>query len=367
MRPSPLRPAAGRRWTVAFPDSGDYYELLTRAAQLARLLHRVPPDVVTKTPEKPGDLPKILLVEDSQTTRALLSKYLSGSYELLHAADGQSAWETLCARPDVELVITDIQMPRMTGHQLLVNIRKSPELRFRNLPVIVMTTTEDNTDRNLAFLNGANDFISKPIDEFEIQARVNVHQRLAHTIRQLENSQRALAEQAFTDPLTRVKNRRAFFDSAEKFLAQARRYQTDLSVMLLDIDHFKRINDTYGHQAGDEVLAALGQILGELTRREDTVARMGGEEFALLLPDSNRLGTAVLAERVRAVVERHPFTLGERHVTVTVSIGIASYGVDGRDHVDQLLAAADRRLYLAKSSGRNRICVNDDGRSSFAG
>ncbi len=317
--------------------------------------------------QKSAELPKILLVEDSQTTRALLTKYLAGHYELLHAADGQAAWELLNARADIELVITDIQMPRMSGQQLLVAIRKSNAERFRNLPVIVMTTADDNTDRNLAFLNGANDFITKPIDEFELQARVAVHHKLARTIRELEASRRALALQAATDPLTQLKNRRAFFDNAEKFFAQARRYHSDLSLMLLDIDHFKRINDTHGHHGGDEALAHLAAVLSRMTRSEDTVARIGGEEFGVLLPDTNRLGAAVLAERVRAAVEREPFLLGGQTVHITVSIGIASFGPDGLDAIDQLMSAADRRLYLAKSAGRNRICVSDDGRSSFAG
>jgi diguanylate cyclase (GGDEF)-like protein len=319
------------------------------------------------TPPKPGELPKILLVEDSQTTRALLSKYLAGYYELLHAPDGKAAWELLSARTDIELVITDIQMPRMTGQQLLVAIRKSNAEHFRNLPVIVMTTADDNTDRNLAFLNGANDFLSKPIDEFELQARVNVHHKLARTIRELEASRYALAQQATTDPLTQLKNRRAFFDNAEKFFSQARRYHSDLSVMLLDIDHFKRINDTHGHHGGDEALSHLAAVLSQMIRSEDTVARIGGEEFGVLMPDTNRLGAAVLAERMRAAAEREPFVLAGRTVHVTVSIGIASFGPDGYDSFDQLMSAADRRLYLAKSSGRNRICVNDDGRSSFAG
>ncbi len=315
----------------------------------------------------PPELPKILLVEDSQTTRALLSKYLTGHYELLHAADGQAAWELLNARADIELVITDIQMPRMSGQQLLAAIRKGTAEHLRNLPVIVMTTTDDKSDRNLAFLNGANDFITKPIDELELQARVHVHQRLARTIRELEASRRALAEQATTDPLTRLRNRRAFFDNAEKFFAQARRYDADLAVMVLDIDHFKRINDTYGHHGGDEALVNLAQLLSRMTRSEDTVARLGGEEFAVLLPDTNRLGAAVLAERMRSAVERHSFSLAGRTVSITVSIGIASFGIDGQDSVDQLMTAADRRLYLAKSGGRNRICVNDEGKSSFAG
>jgi diguanylate cyclase (GGDEF)-like protein len=311
-------------------------------------------------------LPYILLVEDSQTTTALLSKYLAGSYRLLHAKDGAEAWEMLEANPDIELVITDINMPRMTGHQLLVRIRKSEEPRFKNMPVIVMTTTDDNLDRNLAFLNGANDFISKPIDEIELQARVNVHYKLAHTIRELEASRQQLAEQATTDPLTRIKNRRAFFENGTKHMAMARRYGTDVSILIADLDHFKRINDTHGHQAGDEALRHVARILSGMTRTEDTVARIGGEEFAILLPGTNRLGAAVLAERIRTAIERERFIVAEQVIPLTVSIGIASHAVERTDTIDQLLNIADQRLYLAKKNGRNRICVNNEGKSTYA-
>lgn len=319
-----------------------------------------------RAPRETARLPYVLLVEDSQTTTALLSKYLAGSYRLLHAKDGAEAWEMLERSPDIELVITDINMPRLTGHQLLVKIRKSDEPRFKNLPVIVMTTTDDNVDRNLAFLNGANDFITKPIDETELQARVNVHYKLAHTIRELETSRRQLAEQATTDPLTRLKNRRAFFENGTKQMAITRRYGTDLSILVADLDHFKRINDTYGHQAGDEALVHIAQVLSQMTRTEDTTARIGGEEFAILLPDTNRLGAAVLAERIRTAIERDRFTIGEQVVPLTVSIGVASHAVELVDTIDQLLNIADQRLYLAKKNGRNRICVSNDGKSTYA-
>ena len=315
---------------------------------------------------KTDELPLLLLVEDSLTTTALLSKYFGGAYRMLHAKDGVQAWQILAQHPDIALVITDIHMPNMTGHQLLVKIRKDESDRYKNMPVIVMTTAEDNVDRNLAFLNGANDFITKPIDEMELLARVNVHYRLARTIRELETSQTAMAELATTDSLTRLRNRRAFFENGAKTLAMARRYVSDLSVILLDIDHFKKINDTHGHQAGDEALVVVAHILTELTRGVDTVARIGGEEFAILLPDTNRLGTAVLAERIRASIEREQFIVGDKIVPITVSIGIASFGVDPGEGIDQLLGVADNRLYLAKNNGRNRICVNDEGKTTFA-
>jgi diguanylate cyclase (GGDEF)-like protein len=323
----------------------------------------VKPEQAKKTADP---LPLLLLVEDSQTTTALLSKYLGHTYRLLHAKDGVQAWEALEKNPDIAIVITDIHMPNMSGHQLLVKIRKSDGDHHKNLPVIVMTTAEDNVDRNLAFLNGANDFITKPIDEMELVARLNVHYRLARTIRELEASKKALAEQATTDSLTKLKNRRAFFENGAKALAMARRYVSDLSVLLLDIDHFKKINDTYGHAVGDDALIVVAQILIEMSRTEDTVARIGGEEFALLLPDTNRLGTAVLAERIRSAIEREQFITGDKIVPITVSIGIASFGVDPADSIDQLLGVADNRLYLAKNAGRNRICVNDEGKTTFA-
>lgn len=316
--------------------------------------------------KKTDPLPLLLLVEDSQTTTALLSKYLGGSYRLLHAKDGLLAWEMLESNPEIALVITDIHMPNMTGHQLLVKIRKSEDSRYKNLPVIVMTTAEDNIDRNLAFLNGANDFITKPIDEMEMVARVNVHYRLANTIRELEASRHALSEQATTDSLTKLKNRRAFFENGAKAVTMARRYVSDLSVILLDIDHFKKINDTHGHSMGDEALVIVANILLKLSRTEDTVARIGGEEFAMLLPDTNRLGTAVLAERIRSAIEREQFIAGDKIVPITASIGIACFGVDPAESIDQLLGVADNRLYLAKKAGRNRICVNDEGKTTFA-
>lgn len=312
------------------------------------------------------DLPSILLVEDSPTTAVLLSKYLAGSYRLLHAKDGAEAWQLLDQNAEIELVVTDINMPRLTGHQLLVKIRKSDEPRFKNMPVIVMTTTEDSTDRNLAFLNGANDFITKPIDEMELLARVNVHHKLAQTIRELEASRRALAEQATTDPLTRLKNRRAFFENGSQHVSMARRYGTDVSLIVADLDHFKRINDTLGHQAGDEALIAVARVLLQMTRTEDTCARIGGEEFAMLLPDTNRLGAAVLAERIRVAVERENVSAGGQILQLTLSIGVASHAVERVETIDQLLSIADQRMYLAKRLGRNRICVNNDGKSNFA-
>jgi len=313
-----------------------------------------------------ASLPHILVVEDSLTSVAVISRDLRQYYTLLHARDGEDAWEMLLTDPRIELVITDVQMPRLTGQQLLKLIRLSPEAHISSLPVIVMTTAEDNAEKHLAFLNGANDFLNKPVDSLELQARVNVHHRLARIIRELEESKRALAEQATTDTLTKLKNRRLFYSQAAQNLASCRRNKRDMSLLLLDIDHFKKVNDTFGHHAGDEVLVKVAELLTRMVRGGDTVARFGGEEFAVLLPETNRLGAAVLGERIRAAIEQEQINVNGHLIPVTVSIGITTLAAEDVESIDQLLNIADQRLYLAKNSGRNRICVNDDGKSHFA-
>ncbi len=314
----------------------------------------------------PGFRPRILLAEDSQTSKAMISRNLSESYELIEARDGEEAWQILQADEHIDVVITDVNMPRMSGQQLLVKIRKSLTARIANIPVIVMTAANDSIDKNLAFLNGANDFLTKPVDAMELQARVNVHYKLTRTIRELEESRRALEEQAITDPLTRLRNRRSFYDQGTQQIAAVKRYLGELSVLLIDIDHFKQVNDRYGHQAGDEVLVKVAAELSAIVRNGDVVARIGGEEFAVLLPETNRLGAAVLAERIRMHVAKAEIVTADARLRVTISIGMATFSAEHIDTFEELLAISDRRLYMAKNQGRNRICVNDDGKSSFA-
>ena len=304
-------------------------------------------------------LPRLLLVEDSKTAAALVTNGLRDRYQVLCAGDGAEAWDILSQHTDIDLVVTDIQMPNMNGHELLIRIRSGEIPAIGTLPVIVMTTANDTTDRDRAFANGANDFIYKPIDIVELQARVAVHQKLAATIRALEASQQSLTQQAMTDPLTQLRNRRAFSDISSHHFMLARRHNTELSVVAFDIDHFKKINDTYGHGGGDQALKAVAQTITETIRGSDVPARVGGEEFMILLPNTGRVGAGIIAERVRAAIEQTPVPIGDKHVSVTVSGGIASFGPDGRDDFEQLVETADKRLYAAKQKGRNRIVMRE--------
>lgn len=303
--------------------------------------------------------PAILVVEDSKTTKALLIRHLRDTYRTIEADDGEQAWDLLQSRPEIEMVITDINMPRLSGQELLERMRGIGDERVRALPVIVLTAADESADRTRAFSAGANDFISKPVDPLELQARVAVHYKLARTIRELEENRRALAELAATDSLTGLKNRRTFFDACAQALASAERYHNDLSLLFIDVDHFKRINDTYGHPSGDSVLVYLARLLVETLRGGDVVGRIGGEEFAVLLPNANPLTATTIAERLRRTVEQESLSVEGNDVRVTVSIGLASLSADAAQTPEALLAIADQRVYAAKKGGRNRVCTQD--------
>lgn len=303
-----------------------------------------------------GGKPLILIVDDSPTIRMSLHRALEGEYRPLEADDGEQAWELLQRDPAIKLVITDLSMPRLDGFGLTRRIRASEEARFHNLPVIVVTG--DTEAREQAFHTGANDFLTKDSDRIELLARLRAHLKLADTIRQLEASQRELREQANTDPLTGLANRRFFGQITNKELSLMRRQQDYFSMMMIDIDHFKAVNDTYGHSAGDHVLREVARCLANSLREEDTIARIGGEEFAVSSPATNRLASIVLAERLRKAVEGLELEYEGSHIRVTISLGIALRPHDG-DSLEDLLTVADERLYLAKEQGRNRFCVTD--------
>ena len=302
--------------------------------------------------------PKLLIVDDSATIRATLSRAVGDEFDSIEATNGKEALQFLREDLCIDLVVTDLAMPEMDGYDLIREMRAHESARLINMPVIVVTGANDTAAREKAFIAGANDFIAKTSDHVEFLARVRAHVKLAQTIQELEQSRRYLKEQADTDPLTKLANRRSFFASASTGLAQMQRQNEHFSIVILDIDHFKRINDTYGHQAGDVVLQQLAMVLSMAIREGDSLARIGGEEFVVASPYTNRLAAIVLSERLRKAVESSEFMHEGNRIPVTISLGVASKNSDD-DDVDKLLAIADSRLYLAKQKGRNRICASD--------
>ena len=305
-----------------------------------------------------GAKPFVLIVDDSPTIRVSLTRFIKDEFVPVEASNGEEALEQIMGDDRIEVVLTDISMPVMDGYGLVSKLRESVVPRIQNLPVIVVTAADDTDAREKAFKVGANDFVAKTSDRVELLARLRAHCKLAHTIRQLENSQRELREQANTDSLTGLANRRFFEQIANKELSLMRRQKEYFAVLLLDIDHFKTVNDTYGHPAGDHVLVQVARCLSQTIREEDMVARIGGEEFAVASPYTNRLAAIVLAERLRKAVESLEIEFEGDQIPVTISIGIALLPQAG-DTLEEILAAADERLYVAKQNGRNRFCAAD--------
>ena len=308
--------------------------------------------------EETAAKPCILIADDSATIRMSLKRSVQEVFEPVEAADGEEAWTILQSDPRIELVITDLSMPTLDGFGLIQRMRGSDVANLQNMPVIVVTGAEDTEARESAFHAGANDFLTKNSDRVELLARLRAHQKLAQTIRQLEQSRHELREQANTDPLTKLANRRFFTQIANKELSLMRRQRQHFAVLMMDIDHFKTINDTYGHPAGDFVLQNVARTLTKNIREEDMVARIGGEEFVVSSPATNRLASIVLAERLRKAVETMRVEYEGNVIPVTISLGIALRPHDG-DDLDELLGVADERLYVAKKQGRNRFCVSD--------
>lgn len=297
---------------------------------------------------------RILIAEDDITSRAMLAAVLKKSgHEVLETADGSEAWEIL-RQPDApSLAILDWMMPEIDGLEVVGRIRS---LDTDSPPYIIMLTSRDKKADVIAGLEaGADDYLAKPFDVGELQARVRVGQRLVELREALIVSREALAHQASHDPLTGLFNRRAVLDRLYNEIARSERHGEHLVVAICDIDNFKRVNDNYGHQTGDDVLLGLSKILVEHLRKYDIVGRMGGEEFLLVTPIKPGVDVLSIYERLCTRIEDAVIETRTGPLSVTVSIGIAF--ADGKKSVDETIGAADAALYQAKEAGRNRALV----------
>lgn len=299
--------------------------------------------------------PRVLVVDDDPLSRRILEQALgSAGCDVESAADGQEALTKVRSyRPDV--VVTDWQMPRMDGLTLCRILKGSDETRFTH---VLMLSARGETEAKVTGLEtGADDYLVKPVDPVELTARVRVGLRLQKALADLAAKNEILEKLALTDALTGLANRRAFLDALEAELARVLRHDYPASLLFLDLDEFKRVNDTHGHAVGDEVLAGFSKVLSRGCRRGDLAARIGGEEFAVLLPMTGRVSAALVAERMRRSTESLPLGVSVR-VPVTVSIGVASTE-DSPKPVEAaaLLGRADVALYRAKAGGRNRVAA----------
>jgi diguanylate cyclase (GGDEF)-like protein len=303
---------------------------------------------------------RILIVDDHDDNIELLRARLEArGYSIDSAMDGEQALQCVEKSPP-DLILLDVMMPRIDGFEVVRRLKANRNLPF--IPIILQTAL-DSTEHKVEGLDaGADDYITKPINFAELEARVKSMLRIKRLQDALEERERELSEMnarllkmAQTDSLTGLDNRRYLEERLEEAFGHSRRLREPLAVVLCDLDRFKSVNDTYGHQAGDAVLRQLARILKQEAREVDRVGRYGGEEFMLLLPGTVLDAAVTFAERVRKAVEAHTFSFDGATLQRTMSCGVAAWPHPRIEDCDALVKAADDALYVAKETGRNRV------------
>jgi diguanylate cyclase (GGDEF)-like protein len=290
---------------------------------------------------------RVLVAEDEALSRRMLTMVLeSWGYPVDIARDGREAWERLSSPCAPALVLLDWMMPEINGLDICRRLRSDADRPYSYL--IVLTANSSTADLVEALDAGADDFIAKPFNHDELRVRLRVGERIV-------TLQQELHRRGSYDELTNLLNRRTFLESLRRVHDRAARTDTQLGLAMLDVDHFKRINDLHGHQAGDIVLSEVARRLSASVRPTDLTCRYGGEEFVVAMPDCSVPAAAGIGERLRAIVSDTPIALPESSITVSVSVGISVATLTSQTGYDHLLQAADRALYRAKAAGRNRV------------
>jgi diguanylate cyclase (GGDEF)-like protein len=312
------------------------------------------PDVETKS--------RILVIDDDPEPARMLAVWFAGEpYEVVEATGGMEGLR-LAEEQGADLILLDLRMPDLDG---LTVARRLRQLRTtQDVPIVLLTACGDAEVKARAFSVGADDYLVKPFECLEIDARIRAMLRrraylkgLETEIRTLSTTKDRLESLLMVDDKTGLYNFREFRRRLHDEWQRAQRYGGPLSLVFLDLDHFKRVNDTFGHQAGDTVLREFATLVAGGARTNDVAARYGGEEFAVILPHTDGPMAERVAERIRTAVEAFEFLDGEPRARVTVSAGVATYPAPGDAirSIDDFVSRADRALYRAKETGRNRV------------
>jgi two-component system cell cycle response regulator len=295
---------------------------------------------------------KILIADDDVLSRHLLTRQLTAwGYEVVTTRDGEEAWAILSGPDSPRLAVLDWVMPGFDGPELCKRVRAQAQEPYI---YVVLLTAKDRREDVVAGLDaGADDYLSKPFNVPELKVRLRAAARIVSLQTELIAVRESLRFQATHDPLTGMRNRGAANQSLEDEVSRARGAGQSLAVAMVDLDHFKLINDTHGHPAGDAVLREAARRIASVVRPDDVVGRYGGEEFLVVLPGCSSLEAAVIGERIREALASRPITFGRIGVHVTGSVGVSAMA---RDHdVQRLVAGADAALYRAKRGGRDRV------------
>jgi diguanylate cyclase (GGDEF)-like protein len=294
----------------------------------------------------------ILVADDSMVVRAVVRRQLeTDGHTVVEAVNGAEAIDACREyRPDV--ILLDVEMPVLDGHATLARLKADPELK--DIPVVFLTGRVDTADVVTGLHLGAHDYLRKPFEANELMARVSAALRTKWLQDELRTRNAELDRVARIDMLTNIYNRRHLDEHLRSVISAARRHDRTIGVLIVDIDHFKNVNDEHGHLAGDAVLREVAARLAQAMRTEDALGRWGGEEFLAVLTDTPPEGVRVMAERLRQVIAAAPFTLDDgSQIRVTVSVGHAS----GTEDAEVLVHRADDALYVAKAEGRNRVAA----------
>jgi two-component system, cell cycle response regulator len=296
---------------------------------------------------------KILIAEDDHVSRRLLEAHLGKwGYQVVAARDGDEAWAILSAPDAPRLAILDWMMPGMDGTELCTRVRKEGQEPYTYLILLTALSGEENLC--IGMDSGADDYLTKPFKVNELRVRLRAGRRIVDLQDELIATREALRIKAAHDPLTGLWNHEEIIDCLRRELARARRNGKLVSAIMVDIDHFKLVNDTFGHQAGDAVLRAVADKMHLRMRTYDSVGRYGGEEFLVVLPGCDGENAMALAERLRQSICAVPVATTEGAIAVTISLGVADSSAEDTDAI-ALIRAADQALYRAKGNGRNRV------------
>lgn len=295
----------------------------------------------------------ILIVDDSKLIAHVAKTMLNKQgHEVILAQDGKAGLEAAkSGQPDI--ILLDLIMPVMDGYEVCEHLKADETTR--EIPIIMVTSKAETADKVKGLQMGALDYVTKPFDEAELIARVNIHLRLRELYQEVQRQNRLLQEMANRDGLTGLYNHRYFHEQLSQDFLRAKRYHESLTCVMLDIDFFKKFNDTYGHQTGDVVLNNLAQVIEASTRESDLSARYGGEEFALVMYHTDQKAALEAAERLRRRVESHEVKDNDNVLHVTISVGVATFPNENIHDAKELIEFADQALYKAKENGRNRV------------
>ncbi len=310
---------------------------------------------------------RVLVVDDEEGLRNIISQVLSDDgHDVTTASSGEAALEVFKNTP-FPIVMTDIFMEKMTGIDLLHEIRGLDP----GTQVVIMTSNASLESATAALRSGAYDYLTKPFEDLDaissvidraaekvelIRQNETMVDHLKKSTHALEHLNTQLKDLAIRDALTGLFNRRYFLEALDMEFSRSQRHSRVFSLLFIDLDHFKHYNDTFGHPAGDDLLKGLAELITKDSRDTTVVARFGGEEFILLVPETPKDGARIFAERLRKCIEEHPFHGRESQPSgqVTLSIGVSTYPVDGSDS-ETLISRADQAMYQAKESGRNQV------------